>query len=276
MALYGEYYTFEDDRIKIIKGEKIPSGCVGVLTRNLVSNIFKELETVSDLDGIPDSPLAKQMLNKSYFIEIGGDVRSIGEEAFRNNKSIDRVRIADLNNNIDFFIGDSAFEGCSLRTIETDDSSRFSICTDAFSFCKNLTTVTFLSCTSIFSSAFDFCERLKTITIPKDIKFISSTCFSKCKSLESIYIPKIFLENFNDATTVIDFSNAKIILYDDFNEYDVTGQVLGKRTNISRQQIIEEPKTTSIITPQTSKPTIKNYNGVIRTNIIANKKKNKR
>ncbi|MBR2240970.1 MAG: leucine-rich repeat domain-containing protein [Clostridia bacterium] len=277
MALYGEYYVFESDRIKIIKGES-SYYADKILTENLVRSICRE---IGARGGIPlDLMLYEQMLTNSFFIEICDDVTGIQDDTFRDCDDISKIRIANLKNNYkSFTIGEYAFAGSNLKTLEVDDISRkLYISKGAFACCKSLTKVELLSSYVIRSGAFSHCESLKTIRLPQNLVHLGGAVFDECKSLESIYIPKSYFDCWRIEHSVRG-TNAQIILYDIFNEYDEDGHVLNSITSIPEKQNIEVSEQLSIIIPETanktSKSSLKSFSGVIRPNLIANKKKNK-
>ena len=275
MALYGEYYVFEDDRIKIIKGESTSYGG-NVLTKHLADLIFFDMRATSGI--VPPGSIIEQMKNKSYFVEICEDVWGIESNAFRDCDCISKIRIANLNNNYETFtIGEYAFAGSNLKTLEVDNISRnLYISGGAFACCKSLTKVELLSCKSIRYGAFGECENLETIKLPQNIYYIDGNVFAGCKSLESIYIPKRYFDKRFGMGSSVGESNARIIIYDEFNEYDEDGHVLNSITSISEEQNIEVSERSSIIIPEiANKKTFKSFSGVIRPNLIANKKKNK-
>lgn len=272
MKLRGEYYVLESDRIKIIKAQKDDHN---VLTKNLVNRIFYEIR----FEGVPaKSILAEQMSNKSYFVEICDDVWGIDSNAFRDCNFISKIRIANLSYKYaTFTIGEYAFAGSNLKTLEVDNISRnLYISGGAFACCKYLTKVELLSCKSIRYVAFGECENLETIKLPQNIYYIDGNVFAGCKSLESIYIPKRYFDKRFGMGSIVGESNAQIIIYDEFNEYDEDGHVLNCITSISEEQNIEVSEQSSIIIPETAnKKSFKSFSGVIRQNLIANKKKNK-
>ena len=278
MALYGEYYVFADDRIKIIKGETAYTNVFcstdNVVTKDFVRCICRE---IGRRGGIPvDSMLCDQMLTDSFFIEICDDVTGIQDDTFRDCNDISKIRIANLKNNYESFsIGKYAFAGSSLKTLEVDNISRnLYISERAFACCKSLTKVELLSSYVIRYGAFSHCESLKTIRLPQNLFHLGDAVFDECKSLESIYIPKSYFDRWRIECSVRG-TNAQIILYDIFNEYDEDGHVLNSRTSLSETQSIEVPVITSETANKTTKSPFKSFSGVIRPNLIANKKKNK-
>ena len=279
MALYGEYYVFENDRIKIIKGESSVDDGSSIVTKDLVRSICSEIGRRGGFPNDTRIELVQQMLTNSFFIEIlCDDVTGIQDGTFRDCDDISKIRIANLKKHYgSFTIGKYAFTGSNLKTLEVDDISRnLYISEGAFACCKSLTKVELLSCRSINYAAFGDCEELKTIKLPQNINYLGGNVFTGCKSLESIYIPKRYSDKRFGMGSSVGESNAQIIIYDEFNEYDEDGHVLNSITSISEEQNIEVSEQSSIIIPETAnKKSFKSFSGVIRQNLIANKKKNK-
>jgi len=277
MALYGEYYVIADNRIKIIKGDSI--NYVGsVLTKDLVRSIWIDIGEAGGRVSVDTIQIMEQILTNSFFVEICDDVTRIQDDTFRDCDDISKIRIANLKNNYESFtIGKYAFAESNLKTLEVDDISRnLYIEEGAFACCKSLTKVELLSCQSISYAAFSHCESLETIRLPQKLGYLGGNVFAGCKSLESIYIPKRYFDKRFGMGSSVGESNAQIIIYDEFNEYDEDGHVLNSITSISEEQNIEVSEQSSIIIPETAnKKSFKSFSGVIRPNLIANKKKNK-
>ena len=83
-------------------------------------------------------------------------------------------------------IGDNAFDGCDLTSIEIPNSLT-SIGNQAFFGCYEMTSVTFgNSVTTIGSNAFSGCNGLTSIVFPNSITSIEDYAFWECSSLTSI------------------------------------------------------------------------------------------
>lgn len=275
MALYGEYYVIADNRIKIIKGDSI--NYVGsVLTKDLVRSIWIDIGEAGGRVSV--DAIMEQILTNSFFVEICDDVTRIQDDTFRDCDDISKIRIANLKNNYESFtIGKYAFAESNLKTLEVDDISRnLYIEEGAFACCKSLTKVELLSCRSISYAAFAECENLETIKLPQNLNYLGGNVFTGCKSLESIYIPKRYFDKRSGIGSSVGESNAQVIIYDEFNEYNEYGHVLNSISSITEEQNIEVSERSSIIIPEiANKKTFKSFSGVIRPNLIANKKKNK-
>ncbi|MDR0920651.1 MAG: leucine-rich repeat domain-containing protein [Oscillospiraceae bacterium] len=94
----------------------------------------------------------------------GYTVTAIGEEAFKNNKTIITVDIPDSITSI----GKSAFEGCTTLWV--------------ISFSENL------EFTTIPAKAFYDCNSLINITLPANITTIENLAFGYCLTLENVWI----------------------------------------------------------------------------------------
>ena len=87
-------------------------------------------------------------------------------------------------------IGNEAFSSCKNLTSITIPNTVTSIGDEAFSWCENLTSITIPnSVTSIGDNAFSGCDNLTSITIPNSVAWIGSSAFSSCENLTSITIP---------------------------------------------------------------------------------------
>ncbi len=107
------------------------------------------------------------------------------------------------------YIGDSAFDLCSLTSIVIPDSVTY-IGEYAFFYCDKLTSLTIGSgvtyigygafsytamtsvvipegLTAIYGGTFRFCENLKSITIPRSVTYIEQGAFDDCITLTDIY-----------------------------------------------------------------------------------------
>lgn len=137
-------------------------------------------------------------------------VTAIGNEAFRNCRGLETVRIHSGIKEI----GTCAFRNCDdLSTVEFEDGIT-SIGMDVFAFCEKLKSVIFpdsvtdleggvlYDCKSLVSavlpskitelkmSFFYNCEQLKSIVIPDEVRDIGETAFAGCKNLTTVTFSK--------------------------------------------------------------------------------------
>ena len=116
----------------------------------------------------------------------GKPVKSIANEAFEFNKTIETIAIPDSVTSI----GEAAFFSCvALQSVVIPDSV-ISIGRSAFSACIALQSVKISdNITSIESGVFGGCINLKNITIPASVTTIDKEAFGYCSELESVIIP---------------------------------------------------------------------------------------
>ena len=158
--------TVTKSRYKVVSGEEDEPEVIYVGTTDKKATTIKIPETV-EIDDIEYT------------------VTAIADGAFKNNKKITKVEIADGV----ITIGKSAFYNCtSLKTVKIGDSVQ-SIGDKAFYGCKKLTSLTMgTNVTTIGNSAFQNCTALKKVTIPKNVTKIGKKAFYGCKKLTSITI----------------------------------------------------------------------------------------
>ena len=114
------------------------------------------------------------------------NVTSIGADAFKNCKNLQKVVIPNTITNID----SSAFENCSYLQSVTLPTNLVAIDSSAFKGCGSLATITIPNgVTHIDSSAFENCSYLQSVTLPTNLVTIGSSAFKGCGSLGNITIP---------------------------------------------------------------------------------------
>lgn len=119
----------------------------------------------------------------------GYPVVGIGNNAFKDNKKIRSVSLADSVETI----GTSAFQGCTaLERVGFPDSEKFVIIGDrAFYGCSKLEEVELPdSVTEIGDSSFYGCSKLEEIKIPDSVTEIGSWAFGKCTELSDVKLSK--------------------------------------------------------------------------------------
>ncbi len=119
-------------------------------------------------------------------LNIGDNVKTIGEDAFRGCSGLTSVEIpASVTS-----IGENAFNGCSgLTSVEIPKSITL-INLGVFEGCSGLTSVEIPnSVTSIGAWAFSWCSSLTSVEIPNSVTSIGHHAFSSCSALTSIEIP---------------------------------------------------------------------------------------
>ena len=113
-------------------------------------------------------------------------VTEIGARAFKGYTVIEYVEIGDNVRTI----GDNAFYGCkNLKTIKIGESVT-EIGASAFQSCIQLENIEFSdSVTTLKGSAFAYCRALKSIDFPENLQSIGTYAFSDCTALEEIVLP---------------------------------------------------------------------------------------
>ena len=119
-------------------------------------------------------------------ITIGGNIKSIGKEAFFTCNNLTDVTILDSVESI----GDLAFCGCKNLTDISIGNNVKSIGSGAFEVCTGLTDITIPnSVTSLGREAFHGCTELSNITLGNGLTTIEHAAFAECSSLTDIIIP---------------------------------------------------------------------------------------
>ena len=110
-------------------------------------------------------------------------ITEIGSMAFYNNKRITSVILPEKTN----VIGSFSFDGCSaLTTVTLPLTNKVILCSFAFGFCNNLTTINNSDMISeVGSYAFTHCSSLENINLC-DVKAMSYNVFNECTSLRTI------------------------------------------------------------------------------------------
>ena len=171
--------------------------------RTLYISGFGCMVDYDSTNGVPWKDEGKRI--RKVVVEEG--ITRIGSWAFASGYNLTSAELPSSVTSI----GNSAFHGCSLTSINIPDGVT-NIESNAFMYCFELTSVelpssvtsigksAFYGCglisidipdgvTSIADFAFSACRSLTTINIPDGVTSISSFAFSDCRSLTSISIP---------------------------------------------------------------------------------------
>lgn len=115
-----------------------------------------------------------------------GQVRSVGDGAFRSCKELTSITLAEGIT----AIGNNAFASCTQLTDITIPGTVTAIGDHAFDQCSGLTAITIPeSVTSIGEASFWSCANLKTVTLEEGLTSIGESAFRYCK-ISSITLPR--------------------------------------------------------------------------------------
>lgn len=165
-------------------GNSVFSGCSG-LEQIIVSNSNKTYDSRNNCNAIIETGTNKLLVGCKTTI-IPNNVNTIGENAFKNNKSLTQMVIPESVTTI----GRGAFADCSNMTFISIPSSVKSIGRDAFKDC-----------------------RLESIVIPKSVNQLTGA-FSHCILLKSICIEEgnLVYDSRDNSNAIIETANNRLIL----------------------------------------------------------------
>ena len=140
------------------------------------------------IDGVLYNKIEKMLIccpngMKTNEFAIPEGIVSIGDYAFYNNWDLTGIIIPEGVTTI----GEYAFWGSHLQELELPQSI-ISIEKDAFTACKQLTTVT-IGASLIGEEAFESCDRLKEVILLEGVEVIENGVFAACSTLRSVTIP---------------------------------------------------------------------------------------
>ena len=144
-----------------------------------------------DIEGAPVIQIANSaFFQRSNFtsLYIGKNVKTIGNEAFRQAKAITNITFAD-DCEVES-LGASAFRGCDELISFTMPNSVKAIGDMCFQANPKLAAVTLSNqLTAIAPSAFNNCPVLNDVVIPESVTTIHNTAFGACSAMTGITIP---------------------------------------------------------------------------------------
>ena len=176
---------------------------------------YKNVETLvigNGLTSLDNLPIASSLKS----ITIGNNIKSIGNNAFRDCSSLTSVTIPDSVTEI----GNYAFSGCNgLKNIRISKNVT-KIKDYTFSNCSNLTSIAIPdSVTSIGNNAFKDCKSLTSVTIGSSVTSIGEYAFRNCSSLTSITIPGSMAKI--DSSAFFGCGNLTSVTFEDIKNWSV-------------------------------------------------------
>lgn len=176
-----EYVTAGDYVIKLTVDGTV------AFSANKFGSIMCHSNTASNQDLIYSNSVRK--------IELGNNITTIGNAAFRSCNNLSSITLPDSIT----AIGDDTFYYCYKLSSVTLPNSVTTIGSNAFRACANLLSITLPnSITTIGSYAFSNCS-LSSITLPNNLSTIGSYAFYNNSGLSSITLP-------NSVTTIGDYA----------------------------------------------------------------------
>lgn len=180
---------------------KCPTAKKIILGRN-TPDVKNSFFSIRDVEELIVRPSVKRIGPYSF-------AESRNQLSFNNGSKLKKVYVTGSGK---LEIGSYAFCDTGLESFVCDPASEISIGTNAFSLCRNFTTVEFpdkvgtigydaffdcrnlsnirfpLTLDSIKHEAFINCKSMKSVTIPGNLAFIANTAFGGCTSVERVDI----------------------------------------------------------------------------------------
>ena len=207
---------------------------------------------------IQEFSYGKDMYNyKEFEVILPNTIREITTDAFSHVK-LAKIIIPDSV----VQIGERAFFDAAYLKEVSISSEVYSIGSQTFAYCYNLRKVKILEgVKEIGILAFAGCRSLTKIVLPATIKYMSHDAFRYCDNLKELYVPTVIYKNCKRSCEN-NYPNITAIPY----EGSIDDILLDDSDNIT-----EITNTNHASTDANNKSI--SFNGVIRTNLIANKKK---
>ena len=207
---------------------------------------------------IQEFSYGKDMYNyKEFEVILPNTIREITTDAFSHVK-LAKIIIPDSV----VQIGERAFFDAAYLKEVSISSEVYDIGSHTFAYCYNLRKVKILEgVQEIGILAFAGCRSLTKIVLPATIKYMSHDAFRYCDNLKELYVPTVKYDACK-RTCEKNYPNITAIPY----EGSIDDILLDDSDNIT-----EITNTNQVSTDVNNKSI--SFNGVIRTNLIANKKK---
>lgn len=177
-------------------------------------------------------------------------------------------------------IGANAFYKCSNLSLIDFSSKLTQILNGAFSNCTKLTQIDLPNSLKYISNrAFEGCTSLEIIAIPESVCLIDNDVFMGCENLRKIGVSRKLLETYGKEHILGHDNNAELVVYCEGESVELSSVDSEKSSNINENKIIVP--NTDILTVEDvskhisseSKFKTRSFNGVIRKNLIADKRK---
>lgn len=215
------------------------SNCPNLTTVNINSNALVSANYSYDASTNGYDNLKSLFGNQVTSYNLGSNVQSIGENAFRGCSGMTSVSMPSALSSI----GDNAFRDCSnLYSVDLPDYLN-SVGAYAFAECTSLTSVFIPDyVSSIGRSAFFGCSSLTSVTIPSSVTDLGVSSFDECPNMTSVTI------NSNAIISATTYDRNLKSFFGDFNRSYTLGQGV---TSIGNHAFSGCYCMTSVIIPST-------------------------
>lgn len=215
------------------------SNCPNLTTVNINSNALVSANYSYDASTNGYDNLKTLFGNQVTSYNLGSNVQSIGENAFRGCSGMTSVSMPSALSSI----GDNAFRDCSnLYSVDLPDYLN-SVGAYAFAECTSLTSVFIPDyVSSIGRSAFFGCSSLTSVTIPSSVTDLGVSSFDECPNMTSVTI------NSNAIISATTYDRNLKSFFGDFNRSYTLGQGV---TSIGNHAFSGCYCMTSVIIPST-------------------------